>query len=508
LKNKKKAEVLVESRVSGRAAKSAFWLYGRHLATNIINLGAIAILARQLSPADFGLVALAQVILRFILILGSSGVSEYVIYDHDEGRESRLNAAFWLNLFLSFGVGVLCVSLVPAVTSFYSQPNLSQILIFLIAKYLFQQMAVVPDALIRRSVEFKKLVIRDGVLEILSSTGSVAMALTGWGVWSLVIPTFIASVIRTPITFLMASWLPKISLGVRHWMRVGRYSANVLGGQFVNTVITEGDTLFVGKLLGSHLLGIYNIAWQSANLVKRNVSGVVGKIAMPALSAVSQNPERLRSAYTRMLSVLGVINFPLLIGLFVVADDFILAVYGAKWEPAILPLRILIIFAVRNTIGSPISVIFNVVGRPDINFKFGLLQVPFYLGAIWFGARYGIVGVATAVTVVRTLFGVFMLKVASSFVHYSFRNTLRSLRASFLASCIMGVTVFILKFMIVLVHPLEPIFNLMLLVPLGGLIYLVLLRTAYNGLSKELVNIMGSVSAPLGMGFARVLKVT
>ncbi len=275
--------------------QSSAWLYGRMLVTNVINLGVMAILARQLTPAEFGLVALAQVLLRFLAIVGAAGVGDYVIFDKQEGREERAQAAFWMNTALSFlvmGVGLLGV---PWITHFYLEPGLGAVLVAFLIGYALGQLSTVPDALLMKSLDYEKLVIRDTALEILTSLLMVVLALAGLGVWSIVLPGLAAAPLRAVLVFWMARWWPRLPLRVRLWRNIFRFSANVIGANLATTISAEGDTLIIGKSLGSAELGLYNLAWQSGMLISRTVTGVVGKLSMPALSAVADDLPRLRA---------------------------------------------------------------------------------------------------------------------------------------------------------------------------------------------------------------------
>ena len=305
----------------------------------------------------------------------------------------------------------------------------------------------------------------------------------------------------------MASWHPRFALHVKLWPRIFSYSANVIGETLTSFIINEGDTLLIGKLMGIQALGIYNFAWQSANLVSRNINGVVYTLALPALSAVAEDLSQLKRGFIRMMRLLSITTFPLLIGLFVVADDFILAVYGQQWVEAILPLRILIIYALRYAV-SPAGVVYKAIGRPDITFKLGLAIVPFYLGSIWVGSSYGIVGVAFGVTLVRTVFGFIGFKLVGRVLQTDFMGVIKPLGQPLLASFWMGGVVFLAKLMLnILLPESSSLFNLVTLVALGGLSYLVLLRTSYHGLAQDLGRITAPLLGPYQGAVNKVLKI-
>lgn len=214
--------------------------------------------------------------------------------------------------------------------------------------------------------------------------------------------------------------------------------------------------------------------------------------------------DRMRSAFHRMIRLLSLISFPLLIGLFVVADLFILSIYGPQWELSILPLRILIIYAMRYAIGSPANAVFYAVRRPDIQMKFSLAFVPFYLICVFAGSTYGIVGVAIGVTVARTVFGLIQLSASARLAGSHFSEALRQTAPALAASCIMGAAV-VLTRVILAPYALSSLAELALSVVVGGVAYLLLLIFIFRRLLEELLIVIDSFSPRLGTSSRRIL---
>jgi len=484
---------------------SSAWLYGRHLVTNVFNVFVTALLARKLTPGDFGLIALASVILRFLTTLGPIGVGEYIIYDRAVGREERVHAAFWLNVALTLAAVGLCSALVPLVSQFYEMPDLRLILYLLIAQFAVGQLAGVPDALLRRALDFKKLALRETILEIASGAGMMAMAMAGFGVWSLIVPAMVLTPIRVIVAFQLADWMPRLPLRKSLWPGIFRYSFHTTGAGLVNLLASEGDVFIIGKRLGIADLGFYYQAMATASLVNRNVSGVVAKVAMPALAAVSNDMARLRMGLNRMLRVLALTSFPLVIGLLVIADLFVLVLFGPKWETAITPLRLLLIFALFRTVSSPSTVIFNVVGRPDIMFKMGLAFLPFYFLSVWGGSFYGMVGVAVGVTLARTIYSLFQLKMIARLVGQTLRTTLAEMSQALMGAMTMGGVVLGCR---LLLSGLEipRLVLLLALVLIGGLVWFAMLLRLFRQSLEELLLVCDAFSSRLGSKVRSTIK--
>ncbi len=427
-----------EQSITERAIQSSGWLFARGFLVRLIRIVPLAVLARELSPADFGLVALAQVILNFLVLSSSNGVPLFLVYDRDEGREERIHSAFWLNLVITILELCILAIAVPYTAYISRDPLLPSILIALGATFFLKQLTAIPDALIQRELNHRKLVIRDTVLDFTSGILAIVMALSGWGIWSLILPELISEPVRILWSSRAANWAPRLQIGIGHWKRILKYSLPLIGTNLVNLVANDGDTVLIGAILGQRPLGYYNLAWQTSNIVGRTVGGVVSTISFPALSMVKDNWARIRNAYLRMLSLLAVVSFPVLFGIFVLAEDLIRIVYGPNWENSVILLRIFLMFTIVRSVTSQSVTIFNIVGKPEIGFKFTLAFLPFYIFAILTGIRFGLVGVAVSVAVIRIAGGVVSFWLAGKSLEIPFRESIKTMAPTGLIVVFMG----------------------------------------------------------------------
>lgn len=489
-----------------KTTRSAAWLFGQGFITNLIGIGTAAILARQLNPKDFGLVTLASVLLSLFFAFGQATVGNYIIYDHGDGREARVQAAFWLNMAMVLGICLIFVPFSPILVKFYDETLLQPVLLVILLRLILSQISVVPDALIKRELVYRLLVIRDSALLFVSALLGVGMALNGYGVWSLIVPGVIVTIPRAILVMWMARWQPNLQFGFQYWREIFAYMKSLIGTTLLQALANDGDTLVIGKLIGSEALGIYDRAWRTSNLITQNLVWVIADVTMPSLSALKSRPEAMRQAYHRMLRFLGIIAFPLLIGMFVVADEFILLLYGAKWVTAVLPLRILIIFTLQRAIGSPVGTVYNAMGRPDISLKLNLVMLPLYFTAILAGAFFGINGVAAGVTVIRTLGGFAAIYLACRLIQLSFWKVIKSLVPPLEISLLMAAAVYGVKLLVSSLIGLPLMINLLIYVGVGGIVYLFLLLTLFKPQLEEILFAIDSFSPPLGKSLRTWLR--
>ena len=355
-------------------------------------------------------------------------------------------------------------------------------------QFLFEAICRVPDALFKKELNFKVIEIRDAVIQLFVGLGGIVMALNDFGVWSLVVPSVFASPIRAIIIFRFTNWRPKLYLGISYWREIFKYSRNIIGSTLTSFIISNGDTLLIGKLLGTNLLGIYNIAWRSANLINRSILQISSKLTLPVLAKSKGDIAKLSISFKKMTRIIGLAAFPPIVALFVVADVFILVVYGNKWVDAILPLRILLIYALRFSVSSPIASVLKAVGKPQIGFKIGLYIIPFYLIGIYLGSSNGIVGVATAVTIVRTLSGVINYYFAAKVLNESFSAVIRPILHPLLLSIFLGIILYLVRLALNFIGLNEPLIILLISMLMCIIVFWLLLRNIFRSLSLEILD--------------------
>lgn len=476
---------------TGRIASNAAWIYGRMLAVQAVNLAAVAVLARQLDARDFGIAALASVVIVFLQTVGAHGVNQYVIYDRAEGHELRARAAFWLGISIAVMTAAIGLIAAEPVSRFFGEPQLALIISVLLIRFPIEVATRFADSVLAKALQFRSVELRDTAIQIAAAALSIWMAFAGYGVWSLVWPHVLLAPVQLIAAFASSAWRPGWRPRFDLWPPILRYAGSVIGGAVTSFAIIEGDTLLVGRVLGPVQLGIYNLAWRSSNLVSRNVVNLSNKLSFPILARAADDRAKLVDTLRLLLRLVSAITFPLLVLLFVLADDFILVIYGEKWAASVLPLRILIVYAMRYSIGSPLGPVFNAIGRPDLVFKLQSAVVPIYALGIWIGSAYGIVGVAAAVTIVRTGFGAATFRVAAGQLGVRVGYLLSPMRGALIAALLTGAAVWAVKWVVTPLTAGQGVYRLMLLGALGGAMHLAIVRAWFPEVAGDFQKFLG-----------------
>ena len=478
-----------------RAARSSAYLLVRKLVSYLVRFSAVAVLSRRLSVAEFGLVAIATTCINIMVVFGTGGINSWVIYDREPGWEQRGRSAWWLNTVLTTGQAVFACAVIPIVVLIYDDVALAPILFALVATFFIEQMGVVPNAVLERHLNFRTAAARDIANDVLTGAGGVILALSGMGVWSLVLPRLVLAPIFVLLSMRLARWTPGWKLHREDWRRIFGYTLPLIAGSVLHVVTNDGDTLMVGRLLGKVVVGFYNTAYVLANLVGRNVTAVVVQVSLPTIAKIREATGVLGPPCVRMYRTIALVTTPLLAGMFAISDDLVLLALGPKWVAATPLLRLFILFTLVRSITSPSGSIFNVLGRTDLSLKFYLVLTPMILGAVFIGHYFGVAGVALGVTIVRVIAGLAAFMVSLRLVDASIAEGLKALVPSTIASAVMAAAVWSTHLWMQSIVPLGA--RVAMMAPLGLVLYLVALRLVSAAAFRDLISTAGMMSPKL-----------
>lgn len=425
-------------KLSQKAKQGIIWLSVSRVVAKLISLSATILIARLLSPDDFGVVTLAMTIWSFANIVAQMGISSALIYQQKDLPEYT-NAAFWFNLTIAVFLTILLLLIQPLLSAFFQNEMLSPILIALSFGFVINSLGTIHSALLTKELEFKKITQIEISVLMLEKASCIGLVLLGFGVWSLVLPNLFFSLPKTLAYWKMSKWQPQLKLDFYYWKGLFRYGKTVFGTDLIRYINFNSDYLLIGKLLGTSALGFYTLAYNLAEWPIHNFIFAVNRVSFPLFAKYQNDLPRLRQLYLKMINKISLIAFPLFTGFFICADLIVPYIYGTKWLPSVLPYKIILGFMLIRSIASLGGRVILAVGRPDIEFKFNLIQMPLLLLGILIGANWGgIVGVAISISVVLSLMSVFFIFLSNKLIHLQFSQLLRVIAPSQLAAFIMG----------------------------------------------------------------------
>lgn len=374
------------------------WITISQVSRQVAQLITTAILARLLNPDDFGLIGMAMVAIGFINIFKDLGTSSAIIQRQDVS-DQLLHSIYWVNVIFGLISTMVLFLLSGSIASFYNEPRIEPVLETLSMTFTISGMSIVHQSILEKELAFRKVAKGEIVSTVTGSVVGIALALNGFGVWSLVFQSIAVSAVTTVLLSLASGWRPKAVFVLDEIKRVSSYSMHLTGYSVFNYLVRNSDYLLVGKFLGAQDLGFYTLAYRIMLFPLQNISSVISRVMFPVYSILRDDDETFRQAYLRVTSVIALISFPIMIALWVVADSFVVTIFGNQWIPSVLLIKILIPVGILQSIGTTVGSIYQAKGRTDLMLRWGgvtgLLTV---LGFV-FGIQWGIVGVAIAYTV-------------------------------------------------------------------------------------------------------------
>ena len=427
-----------------------FWIYVRESSIIFLKVIVLAILTRNIAISDFGLLAIANIFIRIFNMVCIRTIDSYLIFIKEkEDFHEKSNSAFWLDIFLGITCYLIFLLFLPYYIKAYDSvliyKKLELVLIVLAIQVPLDSLRRVPDAILTKNFKLKQLEIRDTCIRIFTSLISIAMALRGYGIWSLVVPVICTSALKVVISYITNSWRPKLFINFNLFGEIISYSISIIGANITSLIINEGDTLIIGKFLGTESLGIYNLSWQTANIVKKTLSGGISKLSLPIFSKSNNNLQKLTDDFIYISRIIITVSGPIFITLAILSDNLVLTVYGEKWSAAIFPLTIFCFSQLRLISTSLIIFLTQSMGKPSINFKLNLYLMPVYFLAIFYATRYGLICVALTATIIRILFALIGWKITSNLLKQNFSSLIDKVFSTLKLGITNGLILLIIK---------------------------------------------------------------
>ncbi|HVB58315.1 MAG TPA: lipopolysaccharide biosynthesis protein [Candidatus Acidoferrales bacterium] len=376
---------------------------------------ATVVLARLLTPGDFGLVAMVTAVTGLGSAFADLGLSEATI-QREEITHDQVNALFWINVAIGVGLMVVTMALAPVLAWLYREPRLVHITLLLSFTFLISGLRVQPDALLRRQMRFASLAIRDVAAYALAVPLAITMAWRGSGYWALVALPVTLNLTGMILSWLMVKWrpgLPRRNANVRSLVVFGR---DVAASYLLFNVNRSVDNVLIGWYWGAAPLGLYSRAYNLLMLPVRQLNAPAASVAVPAFSRIQCDPERYARYYLRAISLIVWVCAPLFGFLFTGASPVIVLLLGAQWQGAAPVFQILAISALGQLLLESTVWLLVSRGQADRLLKLLLIISPIIIGSFVIGLPFGIKGVALSYSVV-------LLAILPWILKFAFRGT-------------------------------------------------------------------------------------
>jgi O-antigen/teichoic acid export membrane protein len=379
-------------RLPGRLSGAVVWTAGSFAAVQVLTLARGVVLARILTPEDFGMYALGMAVVGFVATLGNTGISTFVTYQQDDA-DRYAASSFWISAALGLAMMVVLAGVGPLMGRLYHLPRLP-LLVWCLAPGLFLQfISGVHTGMLRRRMRFGALAAITTTTNLVLFAVAALLARAGHGYWALVYGALVSNALGLVLVAFATKWIPPLRLHTELWRDISRFGLMFVGASLVWFVLLNLDNFLVSKVLGVSALGIYSVAYNYAMLPSVAVAAVANMVVGPALGAVRGEPARFRDLYVR--SSIATALTAALVGTVLVASapDLFRLAFGAKWDAAVVPFQILVVYGVLRTFFPDVLL---PLGKVNVSFWLGVVTLPIVVAAILAGTRWGMVGVAVA----------------------------------------------------------------------------------------------------------------
>jgi len=468
------------------------WSFVSRSSSQLLQFAFLVVLARLVDPSEFGSIGMLVVFTGFGQAVGSGGLNAALIHFRTT-TEIQYSTAFWLQLALGVILSTLLFFVAPLIAEFYSVPVLEPLARLVSSIILIQAVGSVQSALLIMELEFRTLSMINIVATILSGIVAISLALNGYGVWALAWQSLVLTGATTGLLWTQSKWRPRLVFDSQVAGRLVRYGIYLFGFESFNYGARNLDNLLIGKFLGAHELGIYSRAYQLMMLPISNIASVIGNVMFPALAELQDDLPRFKRLYLKATCLIAVITFPLMAGMAVLCEPFILAIFGSKWIEVIPVLKIFSLVGLFESIVHPIGWIFNSLGKTKMQFKLLSLFVPILIFAFGVGLHFGILGVAIAYALWSLFGGLISLHIGGKYIDLSLSNILLGVAPIGIVTAIMAVIVIGVDLNVLAVW--SPGVRLVAGVLLGVGSYLALCLLTKNQTFAELIRLVSKVMA-------------
>ena len=460
-----------------KAVNGGKWITISTVISTLFQFLQIAVLARILAPADFGLVSVSNLIIAFFQVFANLGFSNSIIYKQESDR-TVLSTLYYLNLLVGLFIFIVIHATKPYIISFYHEPRLDHVLNLSSYYFVIAYFGQIYMFLLEKELRFKSVAIIDITGTIVGSLVTITMAYSGMHELSLIIGSLALQIVKSALQIALGLrfFVPKLVFNLKDIQEHLRFGIYNMGEGLLGYIQSNSDNIFLGGLLGVKMLGYYTIAYQLSIFPIVKLNPIILQVAYPILAKMKDSISALRNSYLKILDVISYCNMPLLAGLFITADGVVPLIYGPGWEPTVNLIRIFVFIGLSACLNHPLYIVAFTRGKPNLLFYLNLGTLIFKIPLVYFlGTHYGLTGIAVAFLIAQVLSTIANFSIAHHLIGDFVGEFLRNIAKPFLFCLIMVGAVGVYKTLI----GDTGLVNVILEIGLGGLTY-VILTLAYK----------------------------
>jgi O-antigen/teichoic acid export membrane protein len=427
-----------------RVAKGAIWTMAANAARIASAILILPVLARLLTPEDFGLMQIAAPFLFFLIVFSDLGMQSALVVV-DKPTDKLWSTAFWTGLVATAGLTVFLILMAPAIAQFFKEPRAELILQVLAITLLIGGTMIVPGAWLLRNMKFRVLAIVEFSSVTAGLIAALACAFLGFGVWSLVVQQLVmfslkaaafCTASKAPIKFEFTFADLKPILGISWGM------TNVRILWFLSRNI---DVIIIGRFLGATVLGYYSIAWRLMMMPIEIFANGLFQVLMPSLGQIKDDADRLKAALLKTYSTISLFTFPAMAGIAALSVPLTDVLFGEKFAPAAYPIAVLAVNGALQSLLTVQGALFIALGRVDVMYKWSLITLVTLSICLLIGVQWGLNSAALGYLVATLICAPLNFRAMLNLVGARLPDAWHALKIQTLLSAGMGILVYALS---------------------------------------------------------------
>ena len=387
--------------IRSRVMRGIGWKIVSQIVQQGSRIAVAVVLARLLSPDDYGLAGMVLVFSSLIVVFSDLSLGSVLVQRRNLTEADR-STVFWTAAAAGLVFTLAGIAVAGPIASFYGKPEVKGLFMALSLGFFVQALSSTQTALLTREMNFKSLELRQMAAALFAGGVGIAAAAKGMGAWALILQQLTVTVVSTALLWYFVRWRPRFTYSLESLRGLGGFGANVFGTRVLFYVNRNADNLLIGKVLGTSALGVYAMAYNVMLVPFDRIASPIQEVLYPAFSKMQDDVQRMGAAWLRVNRLVGAVSIPALAGLVAVAPDFIPVVLGSKWESAVRVIQILAWVGLLQSLQRLNSSILMARDRTRTLFGYSVVVVVTSLAAFIGGLHWGIVGVSVGFAITST----------------------------------------------------------------------------------------------------------
>lgn len=391
-----------------RVVHSGFWVFALRGCHQVFYVARIIVLAKILSPTDFGLFGIALLAASTLETFTQTGLHSALIQKR-ENIERYLNSVWTVAVIRGVVLGLIVFVSAPYVAQFFDSPRAAPIMRVVALSILLQALTNIGVIYFQKELEFRKQFIYEVVGTLADFVVAVTAALIYKSAWALVLGLIAGDGVRCIASYLIHPYRPRFCRELSLIKGLWGFGRWIAASNVLVFFLTRGDDMLVGKVLGPAALGLYQMAYKISNVPATEISHMISRIAYPAYSKLQHDVERVRVAYVKVLQLTSFLSFPISALMILFAHDFVRMVLGEKWLPMVPAMQVLSLFGLTRSLNATTGPLLQAINKPYILTLGSAIQLVIFILIIYpLTKAFGLVGVSLSVLLPNIFFALYI----------------------------------------------------------------------------------------------------